>query len=217
MQDLLDKELLKFESQEEKPNVMQNPLPAHGNNGAGPSSNAISLPERGFDPSQLITRPGTKVRVWFETDRVLPEIAMIARGNPTKSAGKKVASTEGGSTQAAMPSQARPIVRIKGPRKFAPLPFLQSQLLPDWISAGLITPVPPKAPPSPLPTWYDPNARCEYHMQGRRHWTYDCYDLKHKIQDLIEMHLFIRITFFLLFNIKLSHAFRWSTTNHSSL
>ena len=40
------------------------------------------------------------------------------------------------------------------------------------ISAGLITPVPPKAPPGPLPTWYDPNARCEYHMQGRGHWTY---------------------------------------------
>jgi hypothetical protein len=74
--------------------------------------------------------------------------------------------------------------------------------------------VPPKAPPRPLPTWYDLNARCEYHMPGRRHWTYDCYDLKHKIQDLIEMHLFIRITKFLLFNIKLSHAFRWSTTNH---
>ncbi|GMY13547.1 hypothetical protein FCV25MIE_08786 [Fagus crenata] len=35
-----------------------------------------------------------------------------------------------------MPSQARPIVRIKGPRKFAPLPFLQSQLLPDLISAA---------------------------------------------------------------------------------
>ena len=129
------------------------------------------------------------MRVWFETDRVLPEIAMIARGNPTKSARKKVASTEGGSTQAAMPSQARPIVRIKGPRKFAPLPFLQSQLLPDLISAGLITSVPPKAPPSPLPTWYDPNARCEYHMQGRGHWTYDCYDLKHKIQDLIDQDL----------------------------
>ena len=71
--------------------------------------------------SQLITRPGTKVRVWFETDRVLPEIAMIARGNPTKSAGKKVASTEGGSTEAAMPSQARPIVRIKKDRESLPL------------------------------------------------------------------------------------------------
>lgn len=71
MQDLLDKELLKFESQEEKPNVMQNPLPAHGNNGAGPS--AISLPERGFDPSQLITRPGARVRVRFEED--LPEVS----------------------------------------------------------------------------------------------------------------------------------------------
>ena len=74
----MDKELLKFESQEEKPNVMQNPLPAHGNNGAGPSSNAISLPERGFDPSQLITRPGTRVRVRFE--EALPEVNMISFG-----------------------------------------------------------------------------------------------------------------------------------------
>ena len=34
------------------------------------------------------------------------------------------------------------------------------------ISAGLITPMPPMAPTSPLLTWYDPNARCKYHMQG---------------------------------------------------
>nr|POF00455.1 hypothetical protein CFP56_43312 [Quercus suber] len=53
----------------------------------------------------------------------------------------------------------------------------------------LITPVPPKAPPSPLLTWYDLNAQCEYHMQGRGHWTYGCYYLKHKIQDLIDQDL----------------------------
>ena len=49
--------------------------------------------------------------------------------------------------------------------------------------------MPPKAPTSPLLTWCDPNSRCEYHMQGRGHWTYDCYYLKHKIQDLINQDL----------------------------
>ena len=33
--------------------------------------------------------------VWFEIDKVLPEIAIIAHKNPTKSARKKVASTKG--------------------------------------------------------------------------------------------------------------------------
>lgn len=46
---------------EEKPNVMQNPLHTHPSSAAGPSSNAIGNQERGFDPSQLITAPGTKV------------------------------------------------------------------------------------------------------------------------------------------------------------
>ena len=58
-----------------------------------------------------------------------------------------------------------------------------------YLSTGLTTPVPPKAPTSPLPTWCDPNDRCKYHMQGRGHWTYDCYYLKHKIQDLIDKDL----------------------------
>ena len=38
-------------------------------------------------------------------------------------------------------------------------------------------------------TWYDSNAQCEYHMQGRGLWTYYCYCLKHKIQDLINQDL----------------------------
>ena len=49
--------------------------------------------------------------------------------------------------------------------------------------------MPPKALTSPLLTWYDPNSQCEYHMQGRGHWTYDYYYLKHKIQDLIDQDL----------------------------
>lgn len=36
---------------------------------------------------------------------------------------------------------------------------------------------------------YNPNARCDYHMHGAGHQTSDCYDLKHKIQDLIDQKL----------------------------
>lgn len=64
MQDLIDKELMKFEPPEEKPSVMQNPLPSHEKDNAGPSSNAVNDRERGFDPSQLITPRGARVRVF---------------------------------------------------------------------------------------------------------------------------------------------------------
>lgn len=50
-----DKELLQFEPPEEKPSVMQNPLPSHGNDNAGPSSNAVNGQKVMFDSSQLIT------------------------------------------------------------------------------------------------------------------------------------------------------------------
>lgn len=36
---------------------------------------------------------------------------------------------------------------------------------------------------------YNPNVRCDYHMHGAGHYTSDCYDLKHKIQDLIDQKL----------------------------
>ena len=51
--------------------------------------------------------------------------------------------------------------------------------------------MPPKALPSPLPTWYDPNAQCDTIWQGRGHWIYYCYYLKQKIQDVIDQDLWI--------------------------
>nr|POE84178.1 hypothetical protein CFP56_76016 [Quercus suber] len=71
------------------------------------------------------------------------------------------------------------------------LPFFQTRLTRAMarMATGLITPVPPKAPTSPLATYCDPNARCKYQIQGRGHWTYDCYYLKHKIQELIDKDL----------------------------
>jgi len=35
------------------------------------------------------------------------------------------------------------------------------------------------------------DARCEYHIGGIRHWTNDCYHLRHRIQDLLDRWVFI--------------------------
>lgn len=80
MQDLIDKELLKFEPPEEKPSVMQNPRLSHGNDNASPSpsSNAVNGQKVMFDPSQLITPRGARVQVRFEEEGASPEIAMVA-------------------------------------------------------------------------------------------------------------------------------------------
>lgn len=170
VQDLIDKELLNFEPPEVKPNVMQNPLPTHVDDKPNSSSNSINDQEKGFDPSQLITLPGAVVRVWLDKEQGQPEIAMITADRSTRKGSPRV----------------RSVVRIERRRKFDSLPLPQSQLLPDLLEAGLITPVPANPPPSPLPKGYNPNARCEYHAQGAGHWTYDCKDLKHKIQDLLD-------------------------------
>lgn len=87
IQDLREQHLLRFELEKEsKPNVIQNPLPPHGNsNSAGPSSNEISSKNRLFDPSQLITPPGTKVHLRMETENDLPEINMVRSAGPSES------------------------------------------------------------------------------------------------------------------------------------
>lgn len=72
VQGLIDKELLKFEPPEE------NPLPSHGNDNAGPSSNAVNGQKVMFDSSQLITPRGARVRVRFEEEEASPEVAMVA-------------------------------------------------------------------------------------------------------------------------------------------
>lgn len=45
-------------------------------------------------------------------------------------------------------------------------------------------------PPKPAnPQAPGPDARCEYHIGGIRHWTNDCYHLRHRIQDLLDHQL----------------------------
>lgn len=64
IQDLIDQELLEFETGEDKPNVIQQrPPPRGSSNNTGPLINKISDKKLGFSPSQLITLPGsTKVQ-----------------------------------------------------------------------------------------------------------------------------------------------------------
>ena len=81
VQDLLDQELLNFETdQGSKPNGNSNDI--------GLSSNKISSKGRIFDPSQLITPPGTRVRLKIKEGEDLPEVAMIAStgGKPAEEA-----------------------------------------------------------------------------------------------------------------------------------
>jgi hypothetical protein len=81
VQDLLDQELLNFETdQGSKPNGNSNDI--------GLSSNKISSKGRILDPSQLITPPGTRVRLKIKEGEDLPEVAMIAStgGKPAEEA-----------------------------------------------------------------------------------------------------------------------------------
>ncbi|KAK7356755.1 hypothetical protein VNO80_16031 [Phaseolus coccineus] len=75
---------------------------------------------------------------------------------------------------------------VKKKREFDPLPILPSRLLPELIASKLITPMPPKPANPQAP---GPDARCEYHIGGIRHWTNDCYHLRHRIQDLLDHQL----------------------------
>ncbi|KAL0302650.1 UNVERIFIED_CONTAM: hypothetical protein Scaly_2959200 [Sesamum calycinum] len=47
----------------------------------------------------------------------------------------------------------------------------------------------PSKDTNPLPRWY--NSRCEFHSGGVGHDTDNCYNLKHRVQDLIDQKLLI--------------------------
>lgn len=85
--------------------------------------------------------------------------------------------------------QSNPLVTGRKTRKFNRLQILPSQLLPQLLTAGKVTLLPPPQVPDPLPKGYDPNARCEFHSGGAGHTTDKCYNLRNTIQDLIDQNL----------------------------
>ncbi|GKV34711.1 hypothetical protein SLEP1_g43062 [Rubroshorea leprosula] len=52
------------------------------------------------------------------------------------------------------------------------------------VALGELTPIPTNKPPNPLPFWYDPQAKCDYHSRTIGYDIERCLTLKHKIQDL---------------------------------
>ncbi|GKV40238.1 hypothetical protein SLEP1_g47907 [Rubroshorea leprosula] len=90
-------------------------------------------------------------------------------------------------------SQPRPIyafginhLQQKMRRHFDKLPLSYTEVFQQLVAAGLVTPVPMVPLNPPFPTWYNPQARCEYHSGGVGHDLENCLALKHRIQDLID-------------------------------
>ncbi|GKV02505.1 hypothetical protein SLEP1_g14938 [Rubroshorea leprosula] len=69
---------------------------------------------------------------------------------------------------------------------FNKLPLSYTEVFQQLVAAGLVTPVPMVPLNPPFPTWYNPQARCEYHSGGVGHDLENCLALKHRIQDLID-------------------------------
>ncbi|GKV17025.1 hypothetical protein SLEP1_g27583 [Rubroshorea leprosula] len=71
-------------------------------------------------------------------------------------------------------------------RHFNKLPLSYTEVFRQLVAAGLVTPVPMMPVKSPFPTWYNPQARCEYHSGGVGHDLENCLALRHRVQDLID-------------------------------
>src|SRR3954470_11408186 len=76
--------------------------------------------------------------------------------------------------------------KSKPKRSFTLLPMSLSQALQQLINQNLITLLPPYSFPSNPAPGYKYHARCAYHSNSPSHDTKDCWQLKHKIQDLID-------------------------------
>ena len=71
-------------------------------------------------------------------------------------------------------------------RQYTRLSMTLSQILPQLLSASLVTVrEAPKVVNTTSPR-YNPNARCAYHSDSPGHNTDDCWALKNKVQDLID-------------------------------
>ncbi|KAK2396167.1 hypothetical protein QL285_057834 [Trifolium repens] len=72
---------------------------------------------------------------------------------------------------------------------FDPIPIPNGQILPYLIQKGLVDPkpLPPKVPP--YPSYFDVNAKCEYHAGSPGHTIENCKGFKYKVQELIDRKL----------------------------
>ncbi|KAK2382498.1 hypothetical protein QL285_070028 [Trifolium repens] len=73
-----------------------------------------------------------------------------------------------------------------------PIPMPCSQLLSYLVHNGMITPRAFKPMFAPFPNWYDPKAKCEFHLGAEGHTIDNCKAFKRKVQELIDQK---RLTF----------------------
>ncbi|XP_050891021.1 uncharacterized protein LOC127096503 [Lathyrus oleraceus] len=81
------------------------------------------------------------------------------------------------------PGQQRP---RRQERRLDPLPMSCSQLLNHLLNSSLIKLGGARPPPSPLPTGYDANVRCEFYTGAPDHTIDNCKAFRYKVQDLLD-------------------------------
>ena len=67
-------------------------------------------------------------------------------------------------------------------RKFSPIRYTLSELLPSLVSTGMIELPKPKKIRKAYPEWFDHDEHCEFH-QGTGYITDFCLELRHIVQD----------------------------------
>ncbi|KAK2428785.1 hypothetical protein QL285_027277 [Trifolium repens] len=72
---------------------------------------------------------------------------------------------------------------------FDPIPIPYSQLLPFLVHNGMLTPKALKSMIASFPAWYDPKAKCAFHLGAEGHTIDKCIAFKYKVQELIDQKL----------------------------
>ncbi|KAK2368225.1 hypothetical protein QL285_081434 [Trifolium repens] len=72
-----------------------------------------------------------------------------------------------------------------------PIPMPCSQLLSYLVHNGMLTPRTLKPMIAPFPNWYDPKAKCEFHLGAEGHTIDNCKAFKYKVQELFDQKLLI--------------------------
>ncbi|KAK2421636.1 hypothetical protein QL285_032245 [Trifolium repens] len=72
---------------------------------------------------------------------------------------------------------------------FDPIPVSCSQLLSYLVHNGMITPRALKPMIAPFPNWFDPKAKCEFHLGAEGHTIDNCKAFKRKVQELVDQKL----------------------------
>ncbi|KAK2415936.1 hypothetical protein QL285_038373 [Trifolium repens] len=72
---------------------------------------------------------------------------------------------------------------------FDPIPIPYSQLLPFLVHNGMLTLRALKPMIAPFPAWYDPKAKCEFHLGAEGHTIDKCKAFKYKVQELVDQKL----------------------------